>query len=1034
MDESQTSVPIADGAVATMDENLTEHMSSKARTTGMLKSQEELMKLTDCLGLPTIFDVQFCSNTNCNTRTKAANLVEAPSFAVTYFGFPRNQKRGPVRICRKCLRNAEEFDKASRSLLKKVGLNAKKAIVSQSGPYYSVNNLTLDHHLAQLMEKFNLKGQLKLCFQKNKEDVEALERDFSDVQKQMEKTSDEISNVKSAFNLKAGPTTRYVEMGSVDINVDDSYVVTEMESLTEELKHIDVAGVPQEVADFRKTVTSSSLAFTNTLLQTSKKKSRNVRKCQSQVQSSSNNTCEVGKHSRKSCAANTAYEAVQWSAFKFRPPVKNQMVYAMYGDMKSFWTPGKVVEVEPAPGSNGKKACVFIELFRASRTARSFSGKHVAFRKSTLDRLLPVGTRVISKFKDLLMNNPGFNGKYFAGIVAEAPELQNDNRYLIFYDDGFVQYVDAADVLPVVESSKDVWDDVDVDYKDFIRDYLINYPCNRVFEAKVGHRCSVEYNGSWLQVTVVEVDCSLIRIQYSKKSGVSEEWLYIGSTRIKNIFDMKHKANRESGHFRSSVPGTNNVSNVTQVIRDYEVAGQTIDVGIPPVAPLPKAYLPHDCSPICCELRYVEEDFRGLTSPLVIPFYLGWARKLSETNKNLIVYASPCGLKLNSYEDVLNYNKLTKNEIPIEFFTFESNVHCLSIFHPTHKTHFIKEWTPIQFVNSIDQQPPCSLEYRSNRVIGESVKIDPDEGFLVCCDCEDDCRDKSKCACWKLTMEGVSFKSTEKGGPCTGYENRRLKEVVASGIYECNRRCKCNVKTCLNRVVQNKVMWPIQIFRTVQKGWGARTLHDIPAGSFICLYSGKLMNDTQGNQEGLIYGDEYFADLDFIESLESMKAGYQDDCTDIENSDTEDAVVKKKPKLNGATVPVARKSTTGAHMTGTKNNATQRAVAKSKSSSFRDKPISYRKYFGNDESPYIMDGKREGNIGRFFNHSCDPNLFIQNVFVDTQDLRFPWLAFFTNKVIKAGTELCWDYNYEVGSVAKTLTCYCGAGNCRGRLL
>lgn len=30
-------------------------------------------------------------------------------------------------------------------------------------------------------------------------------------------------------------------------------------------------------------------------------------------------------------------------------------------------------------------------------------------------------------------------------------------------------------------------------------------------------------------------------------------------------------------------------------------------------------------------------------------------------------------------------------------------------------------------------------------------------------------------------------------------------------------------------------------------------------------------------------------------------------------------------------------------------------------------------------------------------HSCIPNLFVQNVFVDTHDLRFPWVAFFASK-------------------------------------
>ena len=36
--------------------------------------------------------------------------------------------------------------------------------------------------------------------------------------------------------------------------------------------------------------------------------------------------------------------------------------------------------------------------------------------------------------------------------------------------------------------------------------------------------------------------------------------------------------------------------------------------------------------------------------------------------------------------------------------------------------------------------------------------------------------------------------------------------------------------------------------------------------------------------------------------------------------------------------------------------------------------------------------------------------------------------------IRAGTELTWDYNYEVGSVeGKELLCCCGAIECRGRL-
>jgi len=92
-------------------------------------------------------------------------------------------------------------------------------------------------------------------------------------------------------------------------------------------------------------------------------------------------------------------------------------------------------------------------------------------------------------------------------------------------------------------------------------------------------------------------------------------------------------------------------------------------------------------------------------------------------------------------------------------------------------------------------------------------------------------------------------------------------------------------------------------------------------------------------------------------------------------------------------------------------------------------------YYNNGNSEYTIDAKYRGNIGRFFNHSCNPNLFVQNVFVDTHDLRFPWISFFSQHFIKAGTELTWDYAYVVGSLpGKEVACYCDSVECKQRLL
>ncbi|XP_068866999.1 histone-lysine N-methyltransferase SETDB2 [Aphelocoma coerulescens] len=89
----------------------------------------------------------------------------------------------------------------------------------------------------------------------------------------------------------------------------------------------------------------------------------------------------------------------------------------------------------------------------------------------------------------------------------------------------------------------------------------------------------------------------------------------------------------------------------------------------------------------------------------------------------------------------------------------------------------------------------------------------------------------------------------------------------------------------------------------------------------------------------------------------------------------------------------------------------------------------------NEENIYILDATKEGNVGRFLNHSCCPNLFAQSVFVETHNRSFPWVAFFTNRHVKAGTELTWDYGYKAGSMPETeISCQCGVQKCRKKTL
>ena len=54
---------------------------------------------------------------------------------------------------------------------------------------------------------------------------------------------------------------------------------------------------------------------------------------------------------------------------------------------------------------------------------------------------------------------------------------------------------------------------------------------------------------------------------------------------------------------------------------------------------------------------------------------------------------------------------------------------------------------------------------------------------------------------------------------------------------------------------------------------------------------------------------------------------------------------------------------------------------------------------------YCIDARYYGNISRFINHLCDPTIIPVRVFMLHQDLRFPRIAFFSSRDIRAGEEL-----------------------------
>ncbi|XP_063282729.1 histone-lysine N-methyltransferase SETMAR isoform X1 [Pelobates fuscus] len=92
----------------------------------------------------------------------------------------------------------------------------------------------------------------------------------------------------------------------------------------------------------------------------------------------------------------------------------------------------------------------------------------------------------------------------------------------------------------------------------------------------------------------------------------------------------------------------------------------------------------------------------------------------------------------------------------------------------------------------------------------------------------------------------------------------------------------------------------------------------------------------------------------------------------------------------------------------------------------------------------IVDPTQKGNVGRFLNHSCQPNLFMLPVRTHSM---VPRLSLFAARDILAGEELCYDYSgkaFNAGEMSanreceqRTLSshkrCLCGTPSCSGYL-
>lgn len=65
---------------------------------------------------------------------------------------------------------------------------------------------------------------------------------------------------------------------------------------------------------------------------------------------------------------------------------------------------------------------------------------------------------------------------------------------------------------------------------------------------------------------------------------------------------------------------------------------------------------------------------------------------------------------------------------------------------------------------------------------------------------------------------------------------------------------------------------------------------------------------------------------------------------------------------------------------------------------------------------YFLDGKFFGNISRFINHSCDPNMVSVMVWTEDQGRRTPLITLFAKRTIRENEELSYDYVFDISTM------------------
>ncbi|GAB2266710.1 Histone-lysine N-methyltransferase member suvh2 [Dionaea muscipula] len=201
----------------------------------------------------------------------------------------------------------------------------------------------------------------------------------------------------------------------------------------------------------------------------------------------------------------------------------------------------------------------------------------------------------------------------------------------------------------------------------------------------------------------------------------------------------------------------------------------------------------------------------------------------------------------------------------------------------------------------------------------------------------------------------------QKNGGEIAYDNSGYLVRGKPLIFECGANCRCP-PSCRNRVTQKGLRYKMEVFRSRETGWGVRTLDLIHAGAFICEYAGVVLTREQAQ----------------ICSMNGDSLIYPDRFTDrwAEWGDLSQ-IFSEYVRPTYPSIP----------------------------------PLDF-----------AMDVSRMRNVACYISHSTSPNVLVQFVLFDHNNMMFPHLMLFALENIPPMRELSLDYGVADEYTGKLSIC------------